>query len=119
MVDSKKQTSQFLRLITSGNQKWNGAAPSLINNLINRKDEMIILLKYEDRIIEHKRKIFELKELIKKYLIDASKQKVFLLYIIKGIIERILISNDIHINIQLVEFSSIITLKNKILIDII
>lgn len=101
-VNRIKLLNQFNPSITSGNQKWKGAAPIFVNNA-----ELVIIIKYwfklkkndefMDIIIIINKINIEAKVWVKKYLIEASLEYIFLYIENKGIIEIILISNPIHI----------------------
>lgn len=101
-VNRIKLLNQFNPSITSGNQKWKGAAPIFVNNA-----ELMIIIKYwfklkkndefMDIIIIINKINIEAKVWVKKYLIEASLEYIFLYIENKGIIEIILISNPIHI----------------------
>lgn len=104
-VSKIKLLNQFNPSITSGNQKWKGAAPIFVNNA-----ELVIIIKYWfklkkkdefiDIIIILNKINIEAKVWVKKYLIDASEEYIFLYIENNGITEIILISNPIHIPSQ-------------------
>lgn len=98
-----KQFAHERPSITSGNQKWKGAAPSLV-----RRAEFNIIRNVEFisgainsfvnniKIIENRR-IIDAKAWVIKYFIADSDENIFFVDVIKGIIERRLISRPIHI----------------------
>lgn len=104
-VNIIKELVQSSPSIISGNQKWNGAAPILVKNavfMINLNgDEIEILypILRESMIIANKIRV-EASAWVTKYFSAASVAKGFLTLIIKGIIDKRLISNPIHIPIQ-------------------
>lgn len=101
-----KQLFQFKPSITSGNQKWNGAAPILvsseefitINIIWSIRGEINSLIK--SRLVILNSRIREASAWVKKYLIDASVEYEFLVELIRGIIDNKLISNPNHIVIH-------------------
>lgn len=125
-VNNNKQLIQFNPSITSGNQKWNGAAPSLVNSAefnINKNIEFILgvinSVLINIKIIEN----IKIREAIvweRKYFKDDSDEYIFFVELNKGIIDKRLISKPIHIPIQEYEEMAInvpiiIVFKNKIL----
>lgn len=125
-VNNNKQLIQFNPSITSGNQKWNGAAPSLVNSAefnINKNIEFILgainSVLINIKIIEN----IKIREAIvweRKYFKDDSDEYMFFVELNKGIIDKRLISKPIHIPIQEYEEMAInvpiiIVFKNKIL----
>lgn len=103
-----KQFIQFNPSITSGNQKWNGAAPILVK----RAELNIIImqlfnnqrgLKFIDIKTIANIKIVDAKAWVMKYFIDASEENILFLLFIRGIIDNRLISKPIHIPIQVLE----------------
>lgn len=105
-VNKIEQLNQFNPSITSGNQKWKGAAPNFINNaefnmILNIG---LIWLKINSLFISIKiieiNKIIEAIVCVIKYFIEDSDFIIFLDEFIKGIIEIKLISNPIHILIH-------------------
>lgn len=125
-VNNNKQLNQFNPSITSGNQKWKGAAPSLVNNAefnINKNIEFILgvinSVLINIKIIEN----IKIKEAIvweRKYFKDDSEEYIFFVELNNGIIDNKLISNPIHIPIQeyeeiAINVPIIIVFKNKIL----
>ena len=105
-VNKIKEFIQFKPSITSGNQKWKGAAPNLVSNA-----EFIIIIKVElifreinsifnNIIIIENNKINEAKAWVIKYFNDDSDENILLTELNKGIIDNKLISNPIHIPIQ-------------------
>lgn len=125
---------QFIQLspfIVLGNQKWNGAAPNFINNLIFIIKSTVIFfigviwnhLISEIIKIELNKKFTELKDWIKKYLIILSEEKLLFLLIITGIKLIKFISMPIQILIIDIELSEKIVLiiindKNKIFVEL-
>lgn len=98
-----RQFIQFNPSITSGNQKWNGAAPSLINNA-----EFIIIIKLEfirgvinsfvnNNMITDINRIIDATAWVIKYFNDDSDEKIFFCLLNRGIIDSKLISRPIHI----------------------
>jgi len=96
---------QFNPSITSGNQKWNGAAPIFIN-----KEVFIIYTIYifiwilyiefiDIKIILNIRRV-DARACVIKYFIAASEDIILLGWEIRGIIDNKLISNPIHIPIH-------------------
>lgn len=91
--------------IISGNQKWKGAAPIFIKNVVLRINEIYILvltlyIKLIDIIIILNNIIVEAIVWVIKYFIAASEFCILLVFLIKGIIESRLISSPIHIPIH-------------------
>lgn len=78
-VNKIKQLNQLSPSITSGNQKWNGAIPILVNkaefkiNIIEFSMFFIIKNLLESKISENKR-IKEAKAWVKKYFSDLSEE---------------------------------------------
>ena len=78
-VNKIKQFNQFNPSITSGNQKWNGAIPILVNkaefkiNIIVLSIFFIIKNLLESKISENKR-IREAKAWVRKYFRDLSDE---------------------------------------------
>lgn len=103
-----KVFNQVKPSIISGNQKWNGAAPifnksaefniKFIENFIS-----ILYIKLIESLIIENNNIVDAKAWIMKYFNLASAANILLDLFIKGIIESKLISNPIHILIQLYE----------------
>lgn len=125
-VSKIKQLIQVKFFITSGNQKWKGAAPSFINkaeSMIIIKNELIWGLKNSLNInikITENNKIIEAIAWAIKYLIEDSEENIFLGALNRGIIDKRLISRPIHIPNHLIdeiEIKDPITrkLKNMIL----
>lgn len=99
---------QFIHLnpsITSGNQKWNGAAPIFVNN-----EELIIITIVflrlrvsiswlKEKIITENIRMAEARACVMKYLIEDSEENMSF-FLSKGIMEIRLISSPIHIPIQ-------------------
>jgi hypothetical protein len=86
----------------SGNQKWNGAAPIFINNadlniMFNHVSMLGIYICLNDIEIIVNKITVEAKTCVIKYLIAVSVASLFFVFLIKGIKERRLISNPIHI----------------------
>lgn len=109
--------------MTSGNQAWKGAAPILVNRaefiiIINKEFWEINSFKFKVIIIENK-KITEAKACVIKYFKEDSDGQIFCGSLNKGIIERRLISNPIHILIQEYEEIAINVPKIKVLKNII
>jgi len=108
------QDSQDIDVITGGNQKWNGAIPSLIMiadiriifiygiDLVDQWDILVISIRLEPNAWAI------------KYLIAASVSWLDLEFVIIGINLSILISIDIHRNSQLVLDIAIIVLIIKV-----
>lgn len=120
----KKQFIHDSPSITSGNQKWNGAAPIfvrraefkiaikviLVGNIVIWIFTIIIII----AII-----IVDLaRACVIKYLIEASDERLSFSFII-GIMDKRLISNPIHIPSQEYDDSTIIVLLNKVVRNII
>lgn len=94
-----KLVFQFNPSITSGNQKWNGAAPIFVN----RTDSIKIVLVHSPTISIVKMEIIstvEAKACVIKYLIDDSVLKGFLFTFMRGIMDRRLISSPTQIPSQ-------------------
>lgn len=126
-----KQFIQFNPFIVFGNQKWNGAAPNFINNLIFIRKRIVILFRGEKlnhlvkEIIKRdlNKKLAELRDWIRKYLIILSDEKLLFLLIIRGIklikftsipIQILIIDSELSEKIVLV----IIKDKNKIFVEL-
>lgn len=112
--------------MTSANQKWNGAAPSFVNNAefnIIKNDEFIwvgINSLVNNIIVIENRRIKDAIAWVIKYLSDDSDEYIFLVDENNGIIESKLISRPIHIPIQVydeieINVPTIIILKKIIL----
>lgn len=105
-VNIIEQFNQFNPSITSGNQKWKGAAPNFINNaefnIILNVDSILLKINslFNKIIIIENNKIIEAIVWVIKYFIEDSDFIIFLEEFIRGIIEIKLISNPIHILIQ-------------------
>jgi len=99
-----RQLFQFNPSITSGNQKWKGAAPIFVNKAelkINNKGLLIKnILKFIDIIMIENKKIVEAMACVIKYFREASEEKRFFVLFIRGMIDNRLISNPIHIPIH-------------------
>lgn len=111
------QFNQSIPSITSGNQKWNGAIPILINNpvfIINKRSEsgLILTLKFIFQIIIIIDIIINVDEIdcTIKYLIEDSLEFTLSFLFIKGIIDIIFISSPIHIPIHEYDETEIIVL---------
>lgn len=101
------QLIQLNPSITSGNQKWNGAAPIfvksvefriIIGNCLNSRllNEFIFVI---IKIMENN-KIVEARAWVIKYLMDDSVDIKFLVLLKRGIIDNKLISSPNHIPIH-------------------
>jgi len=113
-VAKSMQDSQDIDVITGGNQKWNGAIPSLIMiadirimfiygiDLVDQWDILVISIKLEPNAWAI------------KYLIAASVSWLDLEFVIIGINLSMLISIDIHRNSQFVLDIAIIVLIIKV-----
>lgn len=119
-----KQFIQLNPFIVLGNQKWKGAAPNFINNLIFIKkiiDIPLIGIKLNHLVIdmirrELNRKLAELRDWIRKYLIILSEEKLLFLLIIRGINLIKFISIPIQILIidsELIEKIVLIIIRDK------
>lgn len=115
-----KALIQFNPSITSGNQKWKGAAPIFVN-----KEELKISVKiswlyinFIDIIIIENNKIVDAKAWVIKYFIAASDSNEFFVLLINGIKDKRLISNPIHIPIQEYEEIEINVPENKNIVNI-
>lgn len=108
-VDNIKQVSQWDDDITWGNQKWKGAAPSLIRRLIISIRNIIVEVADIYQIdVEYISSMLEPRAWIRKYLIVASVSWFVSDDEIIGIKDNILISSANHINNQ---FELLITIK--------
>lgn len=92
---------QFNPSITSGNQKWKGAAPIFVKSAELKINIIILLFNENGRFIDIEinlnNKIVEARACTIKYLIDASVAIMFFVSFIKGINDNRLISKPIHI----------------------
>lgn len=102
-VNKIRQLVQSSPSITSGNQEWKGAAPSLVK----RAEFRIIIikfleswgadsLKFKNIIIANNTTLEARAWVIKYFKADSEGYELFEL-VIKGIIDKRLISNPIHI----------------------
>lgn len=112
--------------ITSGNQKWNGAAPVLV-----RSAEFIIIdsvssvQKVRDSFVDRREIILNMKikdasVWVRKYFAEASDEYMFLVDLMRGMMDSKLISKPIHILIQeydeiAIRVPRIVELINRIL----
>lgn len=106
-VNKSKQFNHLRPSITSGNQKWNGAAPIFIRRAEFRiikgkhKDSVLLFILVLVIIIIIENKIIvEAIAWVTKYFRDASVRYIFLFLENNGIIESKLISNPSHIPIH-------------------
>lgn len=124
-VNRIKQFNQFKPSITSGNQKWNGAIPIFVSKAELKIIIIELSIFFRSRcelasiIIENKR-IKEAKAWVRKYFIELSVERIFLLCWINGMNANKLISKPNHIPIQVNEEIEINLpvnriIKNKIL----
>lgn len=105
-------------IITSGNQKWNGAAPILIRREVFKISEkyninLKLYIKFNDKLIILNNKIVEARAWVIKYFIVASEVIILSVFLIRGIIESRLISNPIHIPNQEYDEIAIIVPNTK------
>lgn len=116
-VNSNSLFIQFNPSITSGNQKWNGAAPVFVNIAEEKIKEILscwgVIINCDIKTIENN-KIDEARAWVMKYLIDASVAIMFFELFIKGIMESKLISKPIHMPNQVWEDTVIRVLVSKV-----
>lgn len=104
-VNITKEFIQDRPSITSGNQKWNGAAPILVNiaeSIISDKPILISVFLVIIIMIPIMNAV-EARAWVMKYFIAASDSILFFVFLIRGIIDRRLISRPIHIIIQFLD----------------
>jgi hypothetical protein len=90
--------------ITPGNQKWKGAAPIFSNKAelmstgikVLWINEGLIILKVKALIVIANNRVAEASAWVKKYFSEASVEKRFFVFVIKGIKDNKLISSPIH-----------------------
>lgn len=118
-VNNSNEFIQFNPSITSGNQKWKGAAPILVNKAELKIIEYILGMRLNIKLFDIKiianNKIVEAKACVIKYLIEASEEFILLLLFIRGIIDSKLISKPIHIpNHEYEEIEIIVLIINVV-----
>lgn len=111
---------QFNPSITSGNQKWNGAAPIFVKIAVSIiMDEYFLVFNIsllDSIMIIANMKTVEAIACVIKYFIAASDSILLFVFLIIGIIESRFTSNPIHILIQELDDITIIV---PVIIDII
>lgn len=120
-VINKMHLFQSILDMISGTHMWNGAAPSFTSRDIKVIVIIISLFSQRNLIMMENIRIDLLTLCTKKYIIAASAVALFAFFLIRGINAIILISNPIHILIQLLENivingPKIVMTKNTVLV---